>query len=317
MTKKEIFHREIKRLSLFANPTSRGGKGKKLVEDFKKKFSGKGIENIDFFDTMDFKNLEEQSKKALKADDHIIAICGGDGTLNMIMSKLIDLFRELEEPIPFILIPFGTGNDFYASLEFDYENTLSKRAKKVVSLPLDMGLITWLDKDSKQVKQRAFTCQVGLAFSSEAVRLGNKLGIFGRYKYKVGAIIGIMKKKAIRVKVILDDVPVEGTEYDLVQIQNTQLVGGGMRLCPFASIEDGLIDVLLAKPMSRRQLINLFDEAKKGGAHVYAEKVHYYRCKKIRLEFEGNMIIQVDGDLVEVHEYVEMTLLPKLVSYIV
>jgi len=77
----------------------------------------------------------------------------------------------------------------------------------------------------------------------------------------------------------------------LKEIQNTQLVGGGLRLCPYAQLDDGLLDVLIAYPLSRFQIINLFENARKGGSHIYDERVPYYRCKKIRVEFAEPCII--------------------------
>jgi hypothetical protein len=44
-----------------------------------KKFEGKNMKSVNFYNTMDFESLEKEIKLAVNSDDRCIAICGGDG----------------------------------------------------------------------------------------------------------------------------------------------------------------------------------------------------------------------------------------------
>lgn len=60
----------------------------------------------------------------------------------MIISKLLEISKDRTDPIPVIVIPFGTGNDFYGSVGMSHEHTLLSRAEKALKLPMDIGTET-------------------------------------------------------------------------------------------------------------------------------------------------------------------------------
>ena len=53
----------------------------------------------------------------------------------------------------------------------------------------------------------------------------------------------------------------------LVAVGNTACYGGGMRMCPAADPTDGLLDVVVAGPISRTTLVRLKPKVYKG-THV-------------------------------------------------
>jgi hypothetical protein len=56
-----------------------------------KKFEGKNMKSINFYNTMDFDTLEKEIKLAVTSNDRCIAICGGDGYLNLFHNNPLEL----------------------------------------------------------------------------------------------------------------------------------------------------------------------------------------------------------------------------------
>jgi diacylglycerol kinase (ATP) len=69
----------------------------------------------------------------------------------------------------------------------------------------------------------------------------------------------------------------------LVTVGNTSSIGGGMRLTPGASVDDGLLDVLVATPLSRRKLLRLLPKVF-SGTHVTDEHVSIERGRVITID---------------------------------
>ena len=57
----------------------------------------------------------------------------------MMLNKIYSLAKD--KSIPILVIPFGTGNDFYASLGFNSDLILNTRLANSIRLPLDLGKI--------------------------------------------------------------------------------------------------------------------------------------------------------------------------------
>ena len=83
------------------------------------------------------------------------------------------------------------------------------------------------------------------------------------------------------------------TEAMLVAVGNGSSYGGGMRVCPDASLNDGLFDVMILKPISKIEFIRVFPKVY-SGMHVHHPEVDIYRTKKIRIS--SNAVAYADGE---------------------
>jgi diacylglycerol kinase family enzyme len=65
-----------------------------------------------------------------------------------------------------------------------------------------------------------------------------------------------------------------------------------VRLCPYAQLNDGLLDVVVGRSNSKTKMIDVFEKAKKDGAHIYDPCITYYRGKYINLKFNETFYFQ-------------------------
>jgi diacylglycerol kinase (ATP) len=80
----------------------------------------------------------------------------------------------------------------------------------------------------------------------------------------------------------------------LVAVGNGASYGGGMRICPAADPTDGLLDVVVAGPISRTTLVRVKPRIYQG-THVEHPMVHSYRAKTVELDAE-DITTYADGE---------------------
>lgn len=84
------------------------------------------------------------------------------------------------------------------------------------------------------------------------------------------------------------------TQAMLVAIGNGPSYGGGMRVCPDAIFDDGLMDVLVVAPMSRTRFMALYPRVY-SGTHVSHPSVQVRRAASLRIECDG-IVAYADGE---------------------
>jgi diacylglycerol kinase (ATP) len=90
----------------------------------------------------------------------------------------------------------------------------------------------------------------------------------------------------------LDDRTIE-TEAMLIAVGNGSSYGGGMQVCPQASLTDGLFDVMVLSPISKLEFIRVFPTVY-SGTHINHPEVNIYRTKKVRISSDA--VAYADGE---------------------
>ena len=88
------------------------------------------------------------------------------------------------------------------------------------------------------------------------------------------------------------------TEAMLVAVGNGSSYGGGMRVCPGARLDDGLLDVTVLGPISKPEFIRVFPTVYKG-THVNHPAVRVRRTRSVTLRADG-VTAYADGERLSV-----------------
>jgi diacylglycerol kinase (ATP) len=115
----------------------------------------------------------------------------------------------------------------------------------------------------------------------------------GRRRYDVAIFRELLTLHAKQYRVTLDGQPLD-RHANLVAVGNGPSYGGGLRMCPDADLTDGLLEVVVAGPVSRRALLSLYPKVFQG-THVQHPKVQCYRARSVTLEAEG-IVGYADGE---------------------
>jgi len=79
----------------------------------------------------------------------------------------------------------------------------------------------------------------------------------------------------------------------LIAVGNGSSYGGGMQVCPNASLTDGFFDVMVLNPISKIEFIKVFPKVY-SGEHIEHPEVNIYRTKKIQINAAA--VAYADGE---------------------
>jgi diacylglycerol kinase (ATP) len=114
----------------------------------------------------------------------------------------------------------------------------------------------------------------------------------GPAKYNAALALEFPKFKALNFKIFADEKVLE-VEAMLIAIGNGQSYGGGMRVCPNADLQDGLLDLMILHPVSKFEFIKVFPTVYKG-THIEHPQVEVIQARQIRIE--SSAIAYADGE---------------------
>jgi diacylglycerol kinase (ATP) len=121
-----------------------------------------------------------------------------------------------------------------------------------------------------------------------------------------------------RVRVSIDDTEVIEGNMNLAAVANALYAGGGMMLSPRARFDDGKLDVVTARGLTRANVMRELARIHKG-AHIANPKVQIRQGTKVRVETfaPGDaMEIEADGNVRGVTP-VEFRIMPLALRFLV
>jgi diacylglycerol kinase (ATP) len=204
---------------------------------------------------------------------------GGDGLLHTILQIVVP------QQIPFTVIPAGTGNDFVRTLGWDLEQVDNQLDHVISTAPtaIDLGLADgeW------------FGAILSTGFDSIVNEKANTLKWpKGVMKYNAAIALELPRFKPQRYDITLDNRVIQ-TEAMLIAVSNGRSYGGGMLVCPNASIQDGLFDVMVLHPISKIEFAKVFPRVF-AGTHINHPAVEITRSKSVRIESAA--VAYADGE---------------------
>lgn len=223
---------------------------------------------------------------AASGEELRIYACGGDGTLNEVVNGVAGC-----ENVAVTHFPCGSGNDFVKI--FSEPDAFRELEALIDGDVAQFDLIRCLDKF-----YALNVCSMGFD-----ARIGTAVGQYKRLPLLSGSGAYILSTavnliKGIRQHFIVD---IDGQHFNgdqtLVCIANGRWYGGGFNPVPIAEPDDGLLDVLLVKGVSRVTVANVIGKYKAGRFHELPEFIRHFRCKRVRIRCDRESEINLDGEL--------------------
>jgi len=214
---------------------------------------------------------------------------GGDGTLFELLNGYYQ--NQSNTKIPCGLIPAGTGNSFVRDLGIGNDDieTAIKAIRQFNTRKIDVG------KVSSNNSEFYYANILGLGFATDVTSTGVKFKFLGKSAYSIGVLWHTLTLKPWKLDILIDG---EGFKYDctMLTISNSRFTAGNYFMAPSASIEDGLLDITIAKKISRFRLLKLFSLIFTG-KHINAPEVDCHQAKSIKIITEKSKKVSPDGEL--------------------
>ncbi|MEV4066133.1 diacylglycerol/lipid kinase family protein [Nonomuraea dietziae] len=264
-------------LALLVNPAARGGRTLRLLAPLVRRLRQGGAEVSVIVGDGPADALDRACTAVAERPDALVAF-GGDGLVHLALQAVAG------GEVPLGIIPAGTGNDFAAALGLtgrDPVKTILRGKARAIDAAR-VGPDEW------------FASVVCCGFDSRVNERANALTWPpGMAKYLLAAAGELRDFRPIPFRITLDGRVVE-QEAMLVAVGNTRSYGAGMRICPTAEPDDGLLDVTILGAVGKSAFVRSFPRVYKG-AHGAHPAVTMVRARTVTLE-APDVVAYADGE---------------------
>ncbi|WP_375390047.1 diacylglycerol/lipid kinase family protein [uncultured Amnibacterium sp.] len=235
----------------------------------------------------------EGALRAIAARDETdaVIVVGGDGSIHIAVNALA------RSSTPLGIVAAGTGNDVARCLGLPHADPDAAVAVLVAALAGDEPRTRSIDA-VRVSTGRWFVGMLSAGFDAAVNERANRMTrLSGTPRYVVAVLLEVVHLHARRFRITIDR-DTRRLDAVLVTVGNTASIGGGMRLAPDAKVDDGLLDVLVATPLSRGELLRLLPKVFRG-AHVNDDHVSIERGRVITIDVDDHGPIPVtyaDGE---------------------
>ena len=112
-------------------------------------------------------------------------------------------------------------------------------------------------------------------------------------RYNLATLAELRVLKPIPYVLELDGVE-ERLEATLVAVGNGPSFGGGLRITEGAMLDDGMLDVVVIKPLSKLELLRTYPKLFKG-THVHHPQYRHHRVRRVTVAAPG-IVAYADGE---------------------
>jgi diacylglycerol kinase (ATP) len=275
---------------------------------------------FDAHEAREFGDARTQARAALGAGYRTVAVVGGDGTLSEVVNGFFaDENAARREPpagslnsvAALAMLPAGTGNDFARALE-GRRATLEEWIARLVrhcrdtrddgdtTRAVDVLRGTVGDDARSFFCLNAVTLGIGAEVAARVAAQGNLVRkLSGEARFALAASASLARWRERRVRVSVDAAEAFECATNLIAVVNSRFAGGGMMFSPEARVDDGLLDVVTARQISRPVLVREMTRIHAGG-HVKNPRVLVTRGARVRIEPVTNadsLPVEADGDV--------------------
>ena len=252
------------RFVFILNPAAgSGGVSNELKDSILRKAEDAGVQAY-LYETRGVGDAEVFVRNTLEANfgkEVCFVACGGDGTFNEVLNGCIGNNNAV-----CTVFPMGTGNDFVRNFPDagDFKDLDALFRGSVVRC----DAIEYSGVIDGEFRTRYCGNMFNIGFDCNVVdktaELKKKPFLSGSLAYLAGVAYTLIKKNGADLKVTADGKVLCDGPILLTSIANGSYCGGGVMSNPYASVQDGKIDISVIRDVSRAKFISLFPKYQKG-----------------------------------------------------
>lgn len=247
------------------------------------------------------------AKKAVRKGCKMVVAAGGDGTLNEVVNGIV-----WDAPsVSLGLIPLGTGNDFARTL------ALPTAVEDAIPLLLagHTRAIDLVRVKSDEVRYFVNVSAGGFSGLVDEKLTPEMKKAWGPLAYLRSAAAALPEMRAYQTTISIDDSESLTLGLFDVVVANGRYVGGGTQIAPAASIDDGLLDIILIPEQSPGELALLAARLALA-SHLSSTSIVFRRATKVNVNSKPRIRFNVDGEPVG-NAPAEFEILPRALQFVV
>jgi diacylglycerol kinase (ATP) len=266
-------------IALLTNPTAGKGKGGRVRDRALARLREGGlvVRNLQGRDPDEALDL---AKQCVTDGVDALVVCGGDGMIHLAVQAVA------ETGTPLGIIPAGTGND--VARYFDLPRKDPVAAADVV---LAGGTRTI---DLARSGSRYFVTVLAAGFDAVVNERANRMTWpKGQMRYNIATLAELRVFEPLPYTLQIDDREIT-LDAMLVAVGNGPSFGGGLRITEGAVLDDGLLDVVIIKPISKPDLIRTYPKLFKG-THIHHPQYEHHLARSVTVAAPG-IVSYADGE---------------------
>lgn len=272
------------------NPASGAAGGRVTRADIVSHLSRAGVD-FDIQETRGSDDAETLADRACAAGRRRFVIAGGDGTAHQVLNGLLAGRSPAPEDLTLAILPLGTGNDWSRSLGIPRK--LEEACGVIASgcaVASDVGQVTFQHEGGQRTRYFLNVCGAGIDAHVVHATASHRSG---RWQYFVSLVRSIRRFLAPRL-----EVEAPGWQHSAPMLAvlacNGSFLGGGMRVAPGASFDDGLFDMVVVDDMGFAEALTHIPRLLSGRL---GESRRVQVLQTDAVEIRGDAPLQCDGEL--------------------
>jgi diacylglycerol kinase (ATP) len=267
------------RAALLVNPTSGKGRHARSAGAVADYFESAGWD-VARLQGRDGSAAADLARQVVDEGYEILVVMGGDGLVHLALQSLAWSTTTLG------IIPTGTGNDVARYLNLPRSDPLAAAA--VVTAGHTRTI------DLARTGTTYYATVLASGFDSMVNERANAMPWpKGQLRYNLATLAELRVFNPVPYSLEMDGVRWHGQAM-LVAVGNGPSYGGGLRMCEGALLDDGLLDVVIIKPLSRVGLLRVYPRLFKG-THVTHPSYEHHRVKTVSIAAPG-VVGYADGE---------------------
>lgn len=267
------------RCALLVNPAAGNGRHARAVDAVCERLVQADL-HVTVMQGGDAAETSDLARGAVQAAYDLVTVMGGDGMVHLVVQALAGTGTALG------VIATGTGNDVARYLG------LPRRR------PLDAAALVAARRtrtiDLARTGSTYYVTVLASGFDSLVNERANAMTWpGGQMRYNLATLAELRVFEPLSYTVELDGRRVQ-LDAMLVAVGNGPSYGGGLRICEGAQLDDGLLDVVIIKPMSRLELLKVYPRLFRG-THVTHPAYERHLVRRVSVAAPG-IVAYADGE---------------------
>lgn len=269
----------IRDVALITNPTAGRGRGGRVRDAAVPVLEAAGW-TVRRLEGRDAHEAEQLARAAVADGTDALIVCGGDGLVHLGFQVVAGT------DVPLGVLPAGTGNDFARTIGLPRGDAQAAARHLLAARPQRIDLARSGD--------RYFSTVLAAGFDAVVNERANRMTWpHGQMRYNLATLAELRVFEPLPYVLTLDGEE-RHLEAMLVAVGNGPSFGGGLRITEGALLDDGLLDVVIIKPVGKLELVRTYPKLFKG-THVHHPQYERHRVRTVTVAAPG-IVGYADGE---------------------
>jgi len=266
-------------IALLTNPAAGKGKGAQVRERTLRRLRGAGLTVRDL-QGRDAGEALDLARQCVAGGVDALVVCGGDGMVHVAVQALATTTTPLG------IVPAGTGNDVARYFDIPRKDPEAAVDRVIAGATRTIDLA--------RSGSQFFVTVLAAGFDAVVNERANRMTWpKGQMRYNIATLAELRVFEPLPYTLQLDDRQVS-LEAMLVAVGNGPSFGGGLRITEGAVLDDGLLDVVIIKPISKPDLIRTYPKLFKG-THIHHPQYEHHLVRSVTVAAPG-IVSYADGE---------------------